>query len=185
MTILRHSAHSLVVSVAVGLLAYGSAATAADEVAPDFTLQDVNAGKGRLSLSQFTAAGKTVLLSFWSSTCQPCQVEMPHLQRLWETYEQQGLQVLAISIDDARTRSMIKPMCRRAGATFPVLHDSETRVVAKYHPAKTLPYTVIIDKQGRIVSAYTSYSPGDEVALEAEVCRTIGLGPQECGVTTE
>lgn len=112
-------------------------------------------------------------------------VEMPHLQRLSETYSDKGLQVVAISIDDARSRAMIKPMCRKAGATFPVLHDSQTRVVAQYNPAKTLPYTVLIDQEGRVSAVHTTYSPGDERGLEVEVCALLKLAPEDCGVRNE
>lgn len=177
---LRHLLSAALITGALALAAGPGAAWAEGEIAPDFELQDVNSGAGKVKLSSYTAEGKAVLLNFWATWCQPCQVEMPHLQRIGETYKDAGLQVVVVSIDDARARNMIKPMCKRAGATFPVVHDAQTKVVTQYNPAKTLPYTVLIDKEGKIAKVHMGYNPGDEGRLEAEVCEVLGLSGDAC-----
>ncbi len=177
---LRHLLSAALITGALALSAGPGAAWAEGEIAPDFELQDVNSGAGKVKLSSYTAEGKAVLLNFWATWCQPCQVEMPHLQRIGETYKDAGLQVVVVSIDDARARNMIKPMCKRAGATFPVVHDAQTKVVTQYNPAKTLPYTVLIDKEGKIAKVHMGYNPGDEGRLEAEVCEVLGLSGDAC-----
>ncbi len=178
---------SVVAFVAAAALSFGAPSTAhaLGEIAPDFELQDVNSGLGKVKLSTFKDEGKAVLLNFWATWCQPCQVEMPHLQRIGETYKDAGLQVIVVSIDDARARNMIKPMCKRAGATFPVVHDAQTKVVSQYNPAKTLPYTVLIDKEGKIVKVHMGYNPGDEARMEREVCEMLGLEGDACKAPAE
>ncbi|MBX2800322.1 MAG: TlpA family protein disulfide reductase [Myxococcales bacterium] len=131
--------------------------------APDFSLPDL---KGeQVSLSGLK--GKVVVMSFWATWCGPCKEEMPHLQRMADEHGSDGLVVLAISTDDARSRGRVKPFVRRNGYTFEVLLDRDSTVFTAYHPARTLPYTVVVDRQGDVVERKLGYDPGDEVALEA------------------
>lgn len=142
---------------------------AADK-APDFTLKDIN-GQTH-SLSQYS--GKVVLVSFWATWCTPCMAEMPQLQKLYEKYASQGFVVLSISTDDARSTSQVKPLVKAKGLTCPVLLDKETTVVSMYNPAKTLPFAVLLDRNGQIAKVHSGYNTGDEVTLEAEIQTLLG-----------
>ena len=66
-----------------------------EKSAPDFSLQDIKGN--RVSLEDFR--GKTILLNFWATWCQPCKEELPSMQRLHEALSSQGVEVVAISID--------------------------------------------------------------------------------------
>ena len=147
-------------------------AWAAGEVAPEFSLRDIN--NKPVALADYR--GKVVLLNFWATWCQPCQVEMPHLQKMQDELGEKGLVVLSVSIDDARAASMVKPLIKRNKYTFTVLLDKDTKVVAKYNPDKTLPYTAVIDREGRIQNVHRGYNPGDEVALRKEVVALLDGG---------
>lgn len=150
-----------------------SPAHAAGEVAPDFTLRDIN-GKS-VSLSAYK--GQVVLMNFWATWCGPCQVEMPHLQAMQKDLAAKGFTVLSVSADDARTSSQVKPLIMKNGYTFPVVLDTQTSVVAQYNPAKALPYTVLIDKTGHIRNVHQGYNPGDEKAIRAEVEALLAEAP--------
>jgi len=154
-------------ALALGLAALGHAprAEAAGEAAPAFTLRDID-GKS-VSLADYK--GKVVLLQFWATWCGPCQAEMPHLQKIYTELGAQGFAVLSISIDDARASSMVKPLIKKNGYTFPVLLDKDTSVVTQYNPTKSVPYAVLIDKTGKINKVHLGYNPGDETGLKAEI----------------
>lgn len=143
-------------------------AQAADKAA-DFTLRDIN-GKS-VSLSEHK--GKVVVLAFWATWCGPCKEEMPHLEKLYQAKKDQGLVVLSINTDDARSASRVKPYIRTNGYTFPVLLDRDATVISTYNPGKTLPYTVVVDRNQEIAKVTTSYNPGDEKALAALVDRLL------------
>jgi peroxiredoxin len=134
----------------------------AAETAADFTLRDINGAEMKLS----SLKGKVVVLSFWATWCGPCKEEMPHLQAMYKELESQGLVVLSISTDDARSASRVKPFIMKMGYTFPVLLDRESTVISAYNPSKTLPYTVVVDRAGNVARRTSGYNPGDETELK-------------------
>jgi len=144
----------------------GLPATAlAGEQASDFTLRDID-GKS-VTLSELK--GRVVIMSFWATWCGPCKEEMPHLQKMYADLEGDGLTVLSISIDDARSASRVKPHIKKNGYSFPVLLDRDSTVISAYNPSKTLPYTVVVDRGGEVAARHSGYNPGDEVKLREEV----------------
>ena len=134
--------------------------------AVDFTLKDL-AGHSQ-TLSDFYPKG-IVLLNFWATWCVPCAKEFPHLQRLQDQYQSRGLQTLAISVDGPERQAKVSSFIGRYGYTLSVLLDTESKVVSLYNPRLILPYSVLIDKSGRIRYVHQGYSPGDESSLEQKI----------------
>jgi len=60
-------------------------------------------------------------------------------------------------------------MVRRNGFRFPVLLDQETEVISRYNPKLELPYSVLLDRQGKTVRIHLGYRAGDEAKVEQEV----------------
>lgn len=145
------------VAVAAPAAVVGSAA--------DFTLRNLDGQS--IALSSFR--GKVVLVNFWATWCGPCQVEMPHLQKLHVELGQKGLVILGISADDSKLDASVKPLVKSKGLTYMILRDPDTRVVSQFNPSKTLPYNFIVGKDGKIVSTHAGYNPGDEVTLRNEL----------------
>ncbi len=149
------------VLVGLMLVLMGAGDAAAADVASDFTLRDMNGQK--VNLSDFK--GQVILMSFWATWCGPCKVEMTHLNKLYEARKGDGFVVVSISSDDARSASQVKPYIRKMRYQFPVLLDRQSVVTSTYNPTKTLPYTVIIDRQFNIAKVHAGYNPGDEVEI--------------------
>lgn len=134
--------------------------------APDFTLPALD---GRnVSLSEFLGK-KVILIDFWATTCQPCLVEMPHVVALYEKYKDKGFVVIAVAGDGPETSAQVPAAVHSKGMTFPVLLDEETSVIARYSPKKDMPFWVLIDKQGNVVTKKNGYDPGDEKKLAEEI----------------
>lgn len=131
--------------------------------APEFELSDLKGEAVRLS--QFK--GKVVVVNFWATWCAPCKQEVPHLSRMVETYKEQGLVVLTISTDSPQTQSQVGRLARR-WKTHTLL-DPEGRVVAQLNPRGIAPYTLIVDRKGKIAFDHDGYHSGDEVKMEAAV----------------
>jgi len=142
----------------------GGAATAGRPA--DFALRSVDGTTVRLS----DHLGKdVVLISFWATWCSPCAAEMPHLERIFRSYREQGFVVLAVSMDGPETIAEVAPKIRQNGFTFPVLLDEETRVVGALNPGRAAPLTILIGRDGVISSVHEGYTAGAERALEDEI----------------
>ena len=134
--------------------------------AADFTLRDIDGRWVRLS----DHLGKdVVLINFWATWCSPCAGELPHLQRLYDTYKDQGFVVLAVAMDGPESLAEVAPAARRYGLTFPVLLDEETRVVGMLNPRRAAPFNMLIGRDGTVLVTKEGYSAGDELALEDEI----------------
>lgn len=139
---------ALVLAVTFGLVWLQSAKyepLAVGKEAPDFTLTDLNEKTHRLS----DFRGKVVFLNFWATWCAPCREEMPSMEVLHKNFEQNGLVILAVSIDRVTTTKDIPPFVKGMNLTFPVLIDSWGKTDKPYK-RMGVPETFIIDQQGII-----------------------------------
>ena len=133
--------------------------------APDFALPALDGTTVRLS----ELRGKVVLIDFWSTTCDPCLAEMPHLVDLYKKQKDRGFVVLAISRDGPDSRAQVSNTAHDKEMIFPVLLDEETVVLAQYNPKGELPFSVLIGKDGSIAWRRPGYQPGSESQITVEV----------------
>jgi peroxiredoxin len=115
--------------------------------APDFTLPDAD-GKP-VKLSQYR--GKTVILNFWTTTCQPCLEEMPSLADLAKVLaKRDDVVVLTISTDLTKdvALSALQTLLREPKPPFTVLFDPESNVVHDKFGTELFPETWVIDPKG-------------------------------------
>jgi peroxiredoxin len=130
--------------------------------APDFTLRQVEGANLRLAEQR----GNVVLVNFWATWCGPCRVEMPHLNRLYDKYRGAGFVLLGVNIDDDPTAA--KALAGKLGLKFPVLLDTDKKVVGAYD-LNAMPATVLIDRDGRVRHLHRGYRDGVEATYEQQV----------------
>ena len=83
---------------------------------PTFELADLSGTTWKLA----TLEGKSVLINIWATWCGPCNTELPHLQKLYETVKDRpGLQILTFNIDE--DLGLVEPFMKEKGYTFPVM----------------------------------------------------------------
>jgi peroxiredoxin len=133
---------------------------------PDFELPTLDGKTARLS----DHLGKdVVLIDFWATFCDPCLAAMPHLDELYKKHKDKGFVVYGISIDGPDSLGLVKTEVAKLGVSFPILLDSETRVVALYNPKTSAPYSVLIGRDGNIIVKKEGYTTGDSGALDRDV----------------
>lgn len=138
--------------------------------ATDFAARDIDGKTVRLS----DYLGKqAVLLDFWSTFCEPCLAEMPHLRKLYNEQKAKGFVVLAISMDGPETVAEVPSFAKRNSMSFPVLLDEDSHIVSIYNPKKSAPLSVLIDKRGMVVRVREGYNPGDETQIAADVANVL------------
>jgi len=113
-------------------------------IAPDFNLKKL--GGGRSSLSDYR--GTVVLVNFWATWCGPCKAEMPSMEALYQQFEREDFEILAVSIDIDKTPE-VNAFIKNYGFTFPVLLDDQFTVNDHYQ-VRVVPTTVVVDRKGII-----------------------------------
>ena len=152
----------------------GAPATAAGTLAPDFTGRDVAGKTFRLS----DHLGKdVVLLDFWSTYCEPCKAEFPHLRAMYDGQRARGLLVVGIAMDGPETVADVPSFVKRFELDFPVVTDEDSRIASLFNPKKSMPLSVLISRSGRVAVVREGYNPGEEKLLAADVAKE--LGPAE------
>jgi cytochrome c biogenesis protein CcmG/thiol:disulfide interchange protein DsbE len=104
-------------------------------------------GAGTSSLASY--AGKVVVLNFWASWCEPCQVEAPLLEHAQSRLERHGGTVLGITYKDASPDS--ESFVRQFHLTYPNLRDKSGEFASSYGTDR-LPESFIVNRAGRIVA---------------------------------
>jgi peroxiredoxin len=112
-----------------------------DIASTDFSLSSLDGAK--VSLSSYR--GRTVVLSFWATWCGPCQVEMPAMQKLYESLRDRGFEILAVDVME--DKATVEKFRRSHGYTFPMLLDADGAVAGLYG-AQALPTNYVIDSRG-------------------------------------
>jgi peroxiredoxin len=125
---------------------------------PDFSLQDLNGEN--VPLKAFK--GRTVLVHFFATWCEPCREELPALNRFLER-SASNASVVAISVAEVDPR--VKRFFDQAPVGFPVLLDRD-RAIAKSWKISTLPTTYVLAANMKPVLVVEADFAWDTVELE-------------------
>ncbi|MEM9073409.1 MAG: TlpA disulfide reductase family protein [Myxococcota bacterium] len=117
---------------------------------PEFSLPGVPGSSGGFDMGDHLGRNPVVII-FWATWCDPCKQQMPVYQALYERLHEDGLQVVAISMDGPESIPQTTGVVRRLGLTYPVVSDLDTAVSSRLNPRRGAPFTVWIDRSGRIV----------------------------------
>jgi thiol-disulfide isomerase/thioredoxin len=113
--------------------------------------------------SRLGSPGKPIVINFWSSTCAPCIREMPVIEQVWA---ESNNGVDFIGLDYVEMAEAGQAMIDRTGITYPVGRDPRGTLLRALG-GNGLPYTVVVDPNGRIVAAHSGELTRD--ALQALV----------------
>lgn len=103
--------------------------------------------------------GKVTLIDFWATWCGPCVGQFPELKRLDEEFSGKGFQLLGISLD-GDDRAAFEGWLQKNGVDWPQIYDGKgwDTPLAKEFGVRGIPFTVLLDRQGRILAV--DPSPG-------------------------
>lgn len=93
--------------------------------------------------------GKVLVVNFWATWCPPCLKEIPEFIRLQQRYGAKGVQFVGIAIDGT---SQVTGFMATHGVNYPVLmaeREGLDLARAAGNRLGGLPFTVVIDRQGR------------------------------------
>lgn len=151
----------------IALILSGAAWAQNAKFPENITLKDIN-GQSVLS-SVIQNNGKPVIISFWATWCKPCNLELNTIKDLYEEWQEEtGVKLVAISIDDARSASRVKPHAEGNDWPYEVYLDQNSDL-KRVLGVVNVPHTFILNGDGEIVWQHTGYQPGGEEELIQKV----------------
>jgi thiol-disulfide isomerase/thioredoxin len=129
---------------------------------PDFTLTLPD--QSRVNRSDLK--GKHVLVHFWGTWCGPCRAEMPEVERIVNTFQPKGLEIMSVAIELKDRKPFLLPWTYQT-------HDEGyfTGPLATLFNVKSIPAHFLIGPDGRMVASNPSLP-----VLEKLLSERLGAG---------
>jgi cytochrome c biogenesis protein CcmG, thiol:disulfide interchange protein DsbE len=157
--------------LALALLGASFGLSAQDRL-PAVQLQDIHGAK--VDLGQYADNGKITVINFWATWCTPCKKELNNIAGMYPDWQKDyNVELVAISIDDARNKAKVKSYVDGQQWDYEVLIDVNGLLKQKLN-FQQIPFTVVVDQKGNIVSRHAGYVDGDEYLLEEELAKLAG-----------
>jgi len=138
----NHRTRTLIAALAIALLAQASpAALKEGDALPDLASFKL---EGKLPDS---LKGQVILLDFWASWCGPCKKSFPAMQALHKQHAEQGLTIIAVSVDD--NPKDMQRFLKDANVSFATVRDSGHKLVAAAD-VSAMPTSFLIDRAGKV-----------------------------------
>ena len=163
----RRAVASLLAATAAAGWGVGARAAAAPGEAvawPEVTLLDGS----RFGPAQ--AAGRALVVVFWSTTCAFCRRHNPHVEKLHRAAAGHRLAVLGVARE--RDAAAVRRHAVEHGYTFPLTLD-HAPLSAALSARRIIPLTVTVDRGGRLLQVI----PGE--MFESDVLELLQLADKE------
>lgn len=121
-----------------------------------------------INIDETVEKDQILVISLWATWCVPCINELDAIQEYYEDWQDEtNFKLIAISIDNARTTSRVKPLVNGKEWEYEVLLDVNQDFKRALN-ANTVPYLVIV-KNNKIVYSHSGYTPGSEIELYEKI----------------
>ena len=157
---------NLILSV-ITLLLFSVTSFAQKRSLPNVTVKDLK-GK-QVNIQSVENEGHPIVISFWATWCKPCKKELNTISEVYEDWQDEtGVKLIAISIDDSRSLSKVKPEVNTNGWEYDILLDTN-KELCRSLGVTSVPHTFLLDGKGNIVWEHRGYIDGDEDELLEQI----------------
>ncbi len=135
-------------------------------LAPNVTFK----GLDGQDVSLASLKGKVVLVNFWATWCEPCQIEIPWMIGFQQKYASRGFTILGVGMDD-EGKSAIEPFVNsrkfdvngaKLSMNYPIFIGNDD-VAQKFGGLIGLPTSILISRDGHIVKKYLGLASYDSL----------------------
>jgi len=137
------------------------------DVPPAFVLPNLDGED--VSLDDFE--GKVVVLDLWATWCPPCREEIPFLIELYDEFEEQGLEIVGVGLDQGGATDLA-PFVDSYGIDYTIVVGN--RSVSEAYKVSGIPTTLIIGRDGRIAAKHVGFSNELRPEMRAEIEMLLG-----------
>lgn len=119
-------------------------------------------GTGSFSLAD--ARGKVVVLNFWASWCGPCRTESPDFDAVYRATKASGVEFVGVNTKEP-SAAPGAAFVKNFKITYPNVYDPTGKVTLSFRDFRAggFPYTIVIDKQGRVAAVYPKPLLGEDI----------------------
>jgi cytochrome c biogenesis protein CcmG, thiol:disulfide interchange protein DsbE len=164
---IRSLAYSIIAITAVTLIA--SRVSAQGSSLTNLTLEELDGTTTKLS--DYLRNGP-VHITFWALWCEPCKQELRALKPFAVEHADDPFTILAVNQDSPKSVAKVKAYAKSQAYPFTVILDPNTQVFQAFN-GQTLPFSVLIDKSGKVVTTRTGFLTGDEKEIERDILKLI------------
>lgn len=119
--------------------------------------------------------GKPIIINFWATWCKPCNRELNTIKEVYEEWQEEtGVKLVAVSIDDSRSASRVKPHVDGNSWDYEIYLD-QNQDFKRAMNVINVPHTFVINGKGEIVWEHTSFVEGSEDELY-EIVKKVAAG---------
>ena len=130
---------------------------------PAVTLNDMDGNAVRTDT--LAKPGHPVIISFFATWCKPCQRELNAIAEVYDEWQQEtGVELIAVSIDEAQSVNRVKPLVDASGWPYRVLLDTQGEL-KRALGIQLIPYVLVLDETGKIIYKHNGYTDGAENEL--------------------
>lgn len=138
---------------------------------PSVQLSDMD-GKA-INTAEIENEGRPIIINFWATWCSPCKRELNAINEDYADWiEETGVKLIAVSVDDERTKNRVKPYVDASGWEYEIWMDPNGDF-KRAMGVNNVPHTFLVDGNGNIVYTHNNYAPGDEHELYEQVKKLV------------
>lgn len=110
--------------------------------------------------------GNVVLVDFWAAWCEPCKEALPHYNKIFKKYKDQGLIVIGMNEDDDKKER--ETFLKSHTLDFPIYHDTAKQMIKSFN-VQALPSLFVFDRSMKLVALYRGFKPEKTESLEKKI----------------
>jgi len=104
------------------------------------------------------------MVDFWASWCIPCKRSFPWLNSVHTKYQEQGLAVVGVNVDEEQQDA--ERFLSENPANFPIIYDTEGKY-AKHYELKAMPSSLVFDRDGVLIAQHHGFKSEEIPKYEA------------------
>ncbi len=126
-----------------------------------------------INTASFDNNGDPIVISFWALWCKNCIKELEAISEIYEDWQDEtNVKLIAISIDDSRNTSKLKPFVNTKGWEYEIYHDPNSDF-KRALGINQIPHTFLLNGKNEIISEHVGYTDGQEEELFDKIKKLI------------
>jgi peroxiredoxin len=107
--------------------------------------------------------GKIVVINFWAAWCGPCKTETPQFDSVYRQLKARGVDFMGVDTKDVKSNA--QAFVKDYGISYPIVYDEPGEIALRLGdlPDTALPFTVLIDRAGRVAAVYIIRLSADDL----------------------